>query len=140
MSFMNIPLLKRVKAAILKHPDQFEMAWWFDDVLHLGGLQEPVPAGGCGTAACIGGWVCHLSSRHQQIKTTSRQYRHSSSSVYARARSLLAINDDQAERLFGDSNWPEPYRTRYDNSKTALTRAKVAARRIDHFVKTKGKE
>lgn len=102
---MNTKLLRRVQKAILAHPDQFEMWLLFQPTLYFN--HDPLalytmPAGGCGTAACIGGWAIHLAGKHKTLKQ-------SAGAGYAKA-------------------------------KTPLARAKSAAARIDHFIKTKGGE
>lgn len=50
----------------------------------------------------------------------------------------LDLNSCQEIRLFYDSNWPMAFRESYANAKTHTERAKVAADRIDHFIKTEG--
>lgn len=138
---MNIPLLKRVKAAILKHPKQFEMADWFSSVLYFGddgqgGLKKR-EAGGCGTAACIAGWVCHIDLESKTLAETDDAL-----GIWAsdRATTLLDIPWTKAGRLFHLDYWPSKFQLRVANAKTLKARARAAADRINWFIKTKGKE
>lgn len=133
---MNVNLLRKVQRAILKHPDQFEMSWWFHSTLSM--RDKLINAGGCGTAGCIGGWAIHI---HRQCKTLAEAKEHCYNPLSCPAKLLgLKVFSAEADRLFIDEMWPQPFRRRYQNGKTPLTRAKAAAARIDHFIKTKGAE
>ncbi len=122
---MNVRLLRRVQRAILKHPDQFNMRWWFHALDATGR-----PAGGCGTAACIGGWALALSKKLTPMQA-SRHDLHSSD--YA---NLLGLTPDQADRLFIDDEWPAKYQL--FQCATVKGMARLAARRIDWFIKSNG--
>lgn len=130
---MNISLLRKVQRAILKHPDQFDMGWWFQDKLSI--RDKRVDAGGCGTAGCIGGWAIHIHKQCKKLVDAKKCFYQGSIPA-----TLLSLNDGEADRLFVDDFWPIRFRLRYQNGKTPLTRAKAAAARIDHFIKTKGAE
>lgn len=135
---MNTTLLKKVKAAILKHPDQFEMNRYFAGF--LGGKLTSSP-GGCGTAACIGGWAVHLRLGNETLKQSQlTAYDCGCSPVRIQAEDALSLSRETASRLFYASYWPVRFRRRYDMAKRPKTRARAAADRIDHFIKTKGEE
>lgn len=138
---MNIPLLKRVKAAILKHPKQFEMADWFGSVLYFGhdrsGYLKHHKAGGCGTAACIAGWTCHVALENKKLVETDAAIGFEAA---RKATELLELSRNQAACLFYHSAWPRRFAEQHEDAKTLSDRARAAARRIDHFIKTKGKE
>lgn len=76
----------------------------------------------CGTAACIAGWANLFT-----------KYFDESSSIHA--QQVLGLDENEAESLFYDDNWPEPFRTRYQKAKTPKQRAKIACQRIDHLIK-----
>ena len=80
----------------------------------------------CETTACISGWAVRLSER-ENVSMVDGEI-------------PLGLDDDEACRLFYLSGWPSRLRRRYDNAKTPRTRSKVAAQRIDHFIKTGGVE
>lgn len=130
---LNTKLLKRVAAAILKHPDQFEMAQFFRNYLSL-----DFPVGGCGTAGCIGGWGLHLAGKRKTLRGS--QSSGGSGSTWSRAQRLFGLDDIQASLLFQLESWPTSFFYRYEHAKTPLVRARAAADRIDHFIKTKGAE
>ena len=54
------------------------------------------------------------------------------------ASELLAINDDQAYRLFHIEAWPQEFRLRSQTAKNDKEKAKIAVERIDVFIKTNG--
>lgn len=135
---MNVKLLQKVKQAILDHPKQFEMDRWFQDSLRFGLKGYNVkPAGGCGTAACIGGWAQHLSFGKSTLAETKLKTFYE---IAPDAYKLLKLSSDTGQRLFVQGEWPTPFRTDYIKAKTPLQRAKAAAARIDHFIATKGRE
>lgn len=139
---MNIPLLRKVKAAILKHPNQFEMGSWFSDTLFLGydkrtGRIKERPAGGCGTAACIAGWACHVALGHRKLYETDGDVGQSTS---CEASDLLGLTEAQSSRLFFDGEWPRKHREQLEDAKTLKGRARAASDRISHFIATKGAE
>lgn len=133
---MNVKYLRRIQRAILEHPSQFQMDTLFDN--HLDDqIKLPKKVGGCGTAACIAGWALHLHGRCKTLATTTECMRTTTSE---NARTILGLTSDQYDRLCFAPNWPEPFRSRNDNAKTARTQAKNAVARIEHFIKTKGAE
>ncbi len=121
---MNIKLLRQVKRQILKEPRQFCMDNWF---LTIGDVKWKIP--NCGTAACIGGWAISLSSK---LSPSEAQYNDKS------AYQVLGLTQSEGVRLFYESNWPERFISYYGT--THLQKAKKAALRIEHFIKTKGQE
>ena len=133
---MNIKLLRQIKREILKRPTQFNMNWWFQKRDSLGNR-----AGGCGTAACIAGWAVAIAGTEKG--ETIRLAEFSGGSFFDTntpdsAKSILDISDDHAHRLFDRSNWPMRYLD--ERANTSMKVAKLAAARIEHFIKTKGRE
>jgi len=56
------------------------------------------------------------------------------------AADALGVDDTQAIRLFLLAHWPDRYRDAFQKSKTLKGRARIAANRIEHFIRTKGEE
>lgn len=133
---MNVKLLQKVKRAILKRPDQFEMQSWFQSNLYFYDDGYRV-SGGCGTAACIGGWAQHLTLKSKTLQQSKLKH---VINVIPSPYELLAVTQSQGERLFVDSAWPKKFRYGYRSATEPKERAEIAAKRIDHFIKTKGRE
>ena len=139
---MNIELLRAVKRIILERPSQFNMDWWFSSADSTG-----MPAGGCGTAACIGGWAYVLTKRPKSkslkglldASIYSSIYRNNTVMNNGDFKLLLGLTLEQSERLFAETEWPKRFRSRCVPG-DARKNAKLAADRIEHFIKTKGRE
>jgi len=130
-----------VKKAICKHPDQFDMDWWFSELLHFDNMAV-LPAGRCGTAGCIGGWAVALGS-HRSTKLSAVSNRNAGrfGAIELHASRLLGIAGEAARgRIFDANLWPAKFRKPY--AKAALNkegikqRVEAACDRIDHFLKT----
>jgi hypothetical protein len=132
---MNKKLLLKVAEAIQKHPTQFQMGAYFSRWLDLPNSPE---AGGCGTAACIAGWTCHIALG--QSRTLDDAARHLEAIVGQEAARVLDITADERQRLFVANHWPASYYNRYDNALTPEEQAAAAVARIKHFIKTEGRE
>lgn len=118
---MNITLLNQIKEKILQYPDTFNMAWW------------KLYGEGCNTTMCIAGHALCLINAPLNHWGFPACY----------ATEALELTEEQANRLFYSSAWPMPYLKAYN--RYALERdprmaAKVAAKRIDHFIATNGQE
>jgi hypothetical protein len=88
----------------------------------------------CGTAACIAGWTCILSMEDKEPEEIA-----SNLVEHTEAGNFLELTNEQANRLFLPSQWPWRFLDgACDDGKTKT--AKIAAARIEHFIKTKGKE
>ncbi len=126
---LNIPLLRKIQKAILKHHKQFQMHWWFSRENSV-----RASAGGCGTAACIAGWAVHLNRKGKRVDKTSALI--DIHNVQAEAAKLIGLaSREEQESLFGEGYWPEHFRIKWDNAKTTQAKAKVAASRIEHLIK-----
>lgn len=122
---MNIPLLEKVKAAILAEPQTYNQAYFI----------EETP---CGTTCCIAGHallqagVCSISEMKDLVP----------SFIATLAEEELDLTTNQRFRLFASPHdWPEPYRSRmidaWENSDKDAE-AHIAAARIDKFIATNG--
>lgn len=144
---MNVQRLREVRALILAKPGRFDMdefAQRTDDA--------------CGTTCCIGGHAAFLAGLIRNQRRTERGL----IDAYAVTKKGQKVNDSrpwageyswppmfrvslgldvkQSERLFSVSKWPVEFQDAYDSADTAADRAKIAAKRITHFIKTKGRE
>jgi hypothetical protein len=113
---MNIERLLAIKEAILKEPQRYNQTWF------------RIPDySSCGTAHCIGGWAVALFGSPSDTFNSQS------------AQKILDLNREQAENLFFEDPagfekiWAEP-----DETFTLEDRAKLAAKRIDFFIKTNG--
>lgn len=122
---MNIDLLLEVKEKILQQPYNFGMNAWDG----RNSLDEE-----CETAHCIGGWGVFLM---RQKAVNFRDFQLSS------LRELFQIDEEQDERLFHTDSWPHQFENAYEDAQQKRDLrlcAKVAAKRIDHFIATEGRE
>lgn len=135
---MNIPLLEQAKNAILDEPSRLGMAEYF----------APSSTSPCGTTACIAGHVI-MVDRLREDKKTFRNKKHIKSikwfSEYGmtsgrHAKDLLDLTEGERFKLFHVVNWPEQYRVKYENARSAESRARITAKRIDCFIATDGRE
>lgn len=135
---MNTKLLKKVKQAILGRPRQFEMEYYFGGSLYIG-RKKALPSH-CGTAACIAGWAAHLSFGQKTLEQSRFVAQMDPRHMSHIGRDLLEINNEQGDRLFHLAHWPDNFKEQYRRAKSALSRARLSARRIDHFIATNGAE
>lgn len=132
---MNVQLLERVRDHILAKPRRLAMGRWVQQrsitgPTYISDNGRPAKYAECGTAACIAGWTCVLTENGLN----------SYNDIGSRATDLLGLTDLQNYRLFYTGSWPERYRKAYYKATNMTERAKVAARRINAFIKTKGQE
>jgi hypothetical protein len=134
---MNVKRLKQVAKLIQEHPTQFNMEWWFKNTNAVGGR-----AGGCGTAACIGGWAVFLKRRVKSLDKLQGQFipALAGADIQEEAALYLGLHYPGTDRLFVPTEWPDKFREAYENAKTAKEAAQVAVKRIHNFIKTGGQE
>ncbi len=113
------------------------MNWWFSQLDSTG-----KPAKGCGTAGCIAGWALLLGSKKKGLTL-----KHASGltvlwNIKEKAQRLLGLTSLQSTLLFIEEKWPAEFSRdkdgHYLDHKSALSAAKLAAKRIDVFIKSKG--
>jgi hypothetical protein len=128
---MNIPLLEELERTIPQHALQFIMGDWFE--------YNPDLYGNCGTAACIAGWAVTLALTLSKRPRDGQDLGGEASAIAMRE---LGLTSEQARRLFYKQGWPDPFWSDYktENQENAEHNAKVAARRIRHFIDTEGRE
>lgn len=141
---INYPLLRQIRDEILKRPKQFEMSTWFS--------KDP-GAPMCVTTACIAGWAVTIDKSKPECisplvgaKSISPKFGNGldylsgnvAHKMQRRGRQLLGLNSSQANGLFMVSGWPDRFRRSHVSTASQEGRAKIAADRIDFFIKTKG--
>lgn len=127
--------LKRVRARILAEPEKFSMFDWVSDdgrAADIGGL-----------AAIDAGFITPRSTRHpvtHLLYDVTERGAALDRYVYDQARFGVALNltPEEADRLYHVERWPAIFATEYALADSPRTRAEVAARRIDFFIKTRG--
>jgi hypothetical protein len=144
---MNVKLLRKVAKHILEEPRRFRMEFFQHkaapgEALSTQGVYDPthtVPS--CGTVACIAGWAVPLAG----MRVGTDMYGDllpvaCGRDWFAAGSRALALNEEQADRLFLHDEWPSKFYQGYEGAKSAKKRAQVAAERIEHFIKTGGAE
>lgn len=143
---MNVKLLRQVKRHILEEPKRLQMGIWSASAKRQvrQGYMEKDEAPACGTTGCIAGWAVILhkaGSRTDFLKVLrsirGHDYRHV---MQPKAIALLELTEAQADSLFFVGDWPGSFEGDYMNCKTPKQRARVTAKRIEHFIRTKGEE
>lgn len=126
---MNIPLLLKVKQAILEHPNRFDMNWfigpnmnWFIGPTH------------CETTACIGGWSVAIAKYEADLELANIKIYSGDLSCREQAQIELGLTHDQAEKLFHVENWPEEFQELYYNTEGEKGVAQLAVDYIDYFI------
>jgi len=137
---MNFAPLEEVKRLITAEPRRIEMLDWIS-------RNEYTP---CGTVACIAGWLSILAIRNQlKISEASEDWVYeahnglekSLSSSQSLANEMLEASEEETDKLFFTSRWPNSFYTQYTRAwPDPAMRAQVVCERIDHFIKTDGKE
>ncbi len=124
-----IALLRKVKRKILSKPKSFDMNFW----------ASRDSRAECGTVGCIAGWVLMLSRPRFQESVRAGVYNALRLDWKMEAARELGIEDDQASPLFFEEFWPTRYINKFSKARSNKQRARVAANRIEHFIKTGGR-
>lgn len=130
---MNTKLLRKVQKHILAEPRRLNMDCILIRDLDTEDTDNPL----CGTVGCIAGWAWVISGKKGDDFNL------------ADAGKELALRPIEQDRLFTEpkyawegchSTWPIDFAKAYRAASDAETRAEVTSKRIDHFIKTKGRE
>lgn len=143
---MNTRLLRKVQKAIMKEPRRLNMSYFGREVDHN---MHPEIYPPCNTQGCIAGHVLWITHPRVFLRAIAKD----DYIISDRARQDLQLTTEQSNRLFyfkswgvvedGQGNllgWSEKFEDRYNMAATPLGRAKVVVDRIEHFIKTKGRE
>ncbi len=137
---LNVKLLRKVKAQILKEPAQFAMTKWFTrDIAQANEFAEVLDIRrrvipNCGTAACIAGWAVAIH-KESNPELVARSYY-----MPYDANDALDLDDDNSHLLYHVARWPRKFLERWRRARSMAARARVAADRIEHFIATGGAE
>lgn len=132
---MNVPLLRKIKAVMLARPKRVDMYGW----LRHKSKERGGPV--CGTVGCIAGWACLLSEKQGKSLSDKREAVLMSFPDYAsNGADALGITGEQAERLFFTNHWPKRLADSYDDDNSPRQKARIVARRIDLFIRSKGRK
>ena len=83
----------------------------------------------CGTVGCFGGWIYLLEKKRARVRKGESELEF--------ATRVLGLSSAQSDSIFGlASDWPQPFRDRYYNSKTHAAKARVLQSRVEHLIKT----
>lgn len=147
---MNVKLLRKVAARIKKHAARFNLRVWADPVSRRNPIDGMLKMPVCKTQACLAGETVLAAGAGFIPKrggiSLRKNYRHRS--IPDLAGELLGLtNIYQQNVLFkfkewsmNQGGWPMEFQRLYEQAKTPKQRAEVAIARIEHFIKTKGKE
>jgi hypothetical protein len=126
---VNVSLLRKVQKHILAEPKRFDMGNF--------GYLLPEGDGGpkCGTVGCIAGWAVLLDGNKKAIGT----WEVTKLVGEEEGKDSLELTELQKDRLFFLSGWPKKFHDKYFGH-SREEQAKIAAARIEHFIRTKGKE
>lgn len=136
---MNIPLLRRVQAYILEEPKRFRMDTWAD-------LDMESP---CGTTLCIAGAAVALKlglAQNVVLRALTRDgnldilYKalgiSGSHDIEGLAAQTLELTPEQAQSLFYNFQWPQPFRSLSIHAAGAEIRAAIGVARIEHLIQS----
>jgi hypothetical protein len=95
----------------------------------------------CGTICCISGWASVLSRPKIQlvVNDTFLWTPEGRQLDTEDGRHRLGLTPGQSDRLFFVQNWPALYRNAHEAARTHRQEAAVTLKRIDHFIRSKGR-
>lgn len=131
LSPLCISRLLTIRDVILKEPEAYD--------------QQQGNVATCGTPACILGWAVTLFGDGNQ-KTVCEKTLLDNINYYRTATlkigmELLELKTQMAKGLWYKEYWPYEFaRAYYNNDRNIEERAKIAGKRIDHFIETDGLE
>jgi hypothetical protein len=166
---MKVNKLKQLVQSLEELLDSPESVGRFD-MAHFGAIYElitPLPNSikpVCNTAACLAGQTVLVFGTGvlnddggidiiQKLELPSGWDDSRNNQILAQATKDLGLTANQRDRLFffkGWYNvgteetvytgWPEQFRSQHDKAKTQQGRILAAIRRVEHFIKTQGRE
>jgi hypothetical protein len=152
MNIKNLKLLVKRLEAQLDSPEaaRFNMKNFGEQYYpaYPGALQAPV----CNTQACLAGEAA-LMSGQATIGPNGGFFNLGGGRMFGQviednAVKFLGLNVEQRDKLFYtksdqtwiETGWPKKFDAAYAAAKTPQGRLYVAIRRVEHFIKTKGKQ
>lgn len=104
---------RKVRARILREPGKYDQGDY--------GYQN----GTCNSAMCLAGWYAHYLSKADPLRFSPRE---AIARDYGNAWGRITTATGIA--------WPAPFAMEFQRASTPRDRAKVAAKRIDHLLRT----
>lgn len=128
---MNIELLRAVAAKWIEFPQTLDMEDW-------GGSVPPDDAHPCGAVGCFFGTAVLIADPSRFNGLIDR----GTNSMWEKAgKDVLDLSFGQADILAYVRNWPPDFRNAYYAScPGSLPRAEMARDRLEHFIRTEGRE
>jgi hypothetical protein len=126
---MNVKLLRKVAKHILAEPKRLDMTDWG----YLDSTSRLAPA--CGTVCCIAGWAAVLHNPDR----AKMEFENLIWQADEPGTNGLQLTPEESDRLFHIQGWPSDFRAAYWNQPRG-SRAEITVARIEHFIKTKGRE
>ena len=141
---MNAEKLRLLADHIEANASHFDMAQWGKVTIKSIPLPDKTNMELCGTTACIAGHACLLFD--PQVWNSSFNV-HSLASTMARstveadpiiqaARKALELTEDQAEMLFREGDWPDPFYENFIETESQEQEAKVAVTLLRHLAES----
>lgn len=109
-----------------------------------------IPA--CNVVGCLAGWTVTLTKTDEKSdvplidQLEDEGYlmihdgEHTWTEVKEAASEILGLNEDEANRLFEPHMWPTDFKYELETLKPGTTKyAKLVVKRVQHFIKTKGR-
>jgi hypothetical protein len=132
---MNVELLRKIENHILEEPKRLFMPAFvrrqeYGDSLFATNTLVAREYPECGTAACIAGWAVFLNENLKSLNSPE---------IMFKACALLQITTDEGRRLFLPQEWPLQFKRGGTGDGEPET-AEVTVDRIEHFIKTGGRE
>lgn len=130
---MNVTLLRKIKKHILEEPKRLAM----DYTLLIKPDRYGIPKARmpkCGTIGCIAGWACVLSGMTPEVADKLPE-----GLIYKKAREVLRLTEEEGFRLFLDYE-KDSKRTYFSDTRGTKEEAELIGKRIDLFIRTKGRE
>jgi hypothetical protein len=125
---VNKSLFREVRNAIASKPLSFNPRYWADRA----GTR-------CGTVACVAGWTCAIAAKVPLVELTSPSFKVQSLLIKETVKSLLWLDDDEANVLFTgfpEKDWPEPFASEWRGTRSPRRRVAIALRYFDQILET----
>lgn len=120
----SIRKLRAVKAAILAEPELYD--------------QRNPPMGGRRLQHTLLPWRLGFVAAKSEPQSLSFTTLRDASSCEDMARAFDLTFEEFSPLYVSASGWPEPLQSQYEEAKSGKGRARVVARRIEHFITTGG--
>lgn len=139
---MDKVLIRTITERIVADSRRFDMSLWASN--------DTYGVAPCGTTFCFAGeTVASVLPEVEFFADFTFAWQNQAFEYASVARVMLDLTPSQADRLFYVRSWPEQFRdayaaARYGSSESIVKRrarmADILAKRVEHFIKTNGRE